>query len=128
MLSACCHAGLVEKGVVFFKSLREVYGIEPQKEHYGCMIDTFGRAGRLEDAEQLIHRMPIEPDGHVCGAFMNACKIYGGNEALLERTGRHFLGGEVVVGGGTYALLSNMLAKDGKWKESNSVREHMRSR
>jgi len=128
VLSACCHAGMVEKCVMFFKSMREVYGIEPQKEHHGCLIDTFGRAGRLEDAEQLICRMPIGPDGHVWGAFMNACKIYGGNEALLERITRHFLGGEVVAGGGTYALLSNMYAKDGKWKESNSVREHMRLR
>lgn len=127
VLSACCHAGLVEEGMMFFKSMNKVYGIEPRKEHYSCLIDTFGRTGRLEDAEKLICRMPVEPDGHVWGAFLNACKIYGGcSEGALDRLAKRILGGGLVVGGGTYALLSNLLAKDGKWEESNRVREHMR--
>ncbi|XP_050908336.1 pentatricopeptide repeat-containing protein At5g56310-like, partial [Lathyrus oleraceus] len=50
ILSACSHVGLVELGRDYFTSMRSGYGIEPKVEHYGCMIDLLGRAGRLQEA------------------------------------------------------------------------------
>jgi pentatricopeptide repeat protein len=39
VLSACCHAGLVDCGLKLFKSMNEVYNVEPLVEHYACMVD-----------------------------------------------------------------------------------------
>ncbi|KAF2316423.1 hypothetical protein GH714_041764 [Hevea brasiliensis] len=57
VLSACCHAGLIDVGYKIFNSMKEVYGIEPKIEHYGCMVDLLGRGGKLVEAEELIKRM-----------------------------------------------------------------------
>jgi pentatricopeptide repeat protein len=48
VLSACCHAGLVDKGCKYFDLMRGHYGIIPTMEHYGCMVDLLARAGHLE--------------------------------------------------------------------------------
>ncbi|KAJ6827265.1 pentatricopeptide repeat-containing protein-like [Iris pallida] len=44
VLSACSHAGLLDKGRYIFKCMVKDYKIEPTVEHYGCMVDLFGRA------------------------------------------------------------------------------------
>lgn len=43
ILSASCHADLIDVGREVFCSMKVVYGIEPKIEHYGCMVDHLGR-------------------------------------------------------------------------------------
>ncbi|KAI3905719.1 hypothetical protein MKW92_035590 [Papaver armeniacum] len=50
VLCGCTVAGLVEEGIKHFGSMSNFYGLEPQQEHYGCVVDLYGRAGYLEDA------------------------------------------------------------------------------
>ncbi|PNX70696.1 pentatricopeptide repeat-containing protein [Trifolium pratense] len=59
VLSACNHCGMVEEGRRCFKAM-ERFGIVPQIEHYGCMIDLLGRAESLDEAENLIRAMPYD--------------------------------------------------------------------
>ncbi|GER25146.1 pentatricopeptide repeat-containing protein [Striga asiatica] len=47
VLGACNHAGLLDLGSRYFDSMIKKYRIYPCKEHYGCMIDLFCRAGWL---------------------------------------------------------------------------------
>ncbi|KAL6340719.1 hypothetical protein AAG906_014409 [Vitis piasezkii] len=84
LLSACSHTGLVEQGLIFFKAMNDVYGIAPQMQHYACMVDMYGRAGLLEEAEAFIRGMPMEAEGPIWGALLNACKIHG-NEKMFGR-------------------------------------------
>ncbi|MFQ6628528.1 hypothetical protein Gotur_007812, partial [Gossypium turneri] len=42
VLSACSHAGMVEEGWRHFEDMSKVYNLEPQTEHYGCMVDLLG--------------------------------------------------------------------------------------
>ncbi|TXG65585.1 hypothetical protein EZV62_006860 [Acer yangbiense] len=61
VLCACSHVGLVEEGQRHFTEMRNVYGIDPTIEHYGCMVDLLSRAGRFEEAQRLLEQMPIQP-------------------------------------------------------------------
>ncbi|CAD5179341.1 unnamed protein product [Musa acuminata subsp. malaccensis] len=128
LLSACCHAGLLDQGLMIFKAMSKVYGVVPKKEHYTCMMDAFSRAGRLKEAEGILCSMPVEPDKHVWGVLLSACKTHGLQQAEWEHLGGKALGGYLDFGGGTYALVSNILADAGRWEVSNHVRDLMRVR
>ncbi|KAH0994233.1 hypothetical protein GBA52_005716 [Prunus armeniaca] len=56
VLSACNHCGLVEEGKRWFKGM-EGFGLIPQIEQYGWMVDLLGRAGCLEEVDKLIERI-----------------------------------------------------------------------
>ncbi|KAM1792309.1 hypothetical protein PS1_036362 [Malus domestica] len=44
ILRACKHKGLIEEGRKYFKLVDES-GLEPTIQHYGCMVDLYGKAG-----------------------------------------------------------------------------------
>jgi pentatricopeptide repeat protein len=50
VLFSCSHAELVEDGWYYFQSMTKLFGINPGREHYGCIIDLLGRAGKLDQA------------------------------------------------------------------------------
>ncbi|KAI3905718.1 hypothetical protein MKW92_035589 [Papaver armeniacum] len=56
-------------------------------EHYGCVVDLYGRAGYLEAAINFIQSMPIKPHAAAWGAVLNACNIHG-NLKLSELASR----------------------------------------
>ena len=80
VLSACSHGGLVPVGREYFKSMNRNFGIEPTVEHYACVIDLFGRVGLLEEAYELITKMPMEASVAAWGALLNACRMHGNVE------------------------------------------------
>lgn len=77
ILSACNHAGLLEEGCHYFRSMMEFYDIQPNEEHFNCMVDILGRKGCLHEAEALLQTMPTSPDAIVWTSLLNASKTYG---------------------------------------------------
>ncbi|KAK1306275.1 putative pentatricopeptide repeat-containing protein [Acorus calamus] len=63
VLRGCAVAGMVDQGVEIFESMRRVHQIEPTLEHYGCMVDLYGRAGQL--GRQSFH--PFDAHRAACG-------------------------------------------------------------
>ncbi|KAL5996480.1 hypothetical protein ACLOJK_026560 [Asimina triloba] len=126
VLNACAHAGLAEEGRKYFDSMKEVHGLEPRVEHYGCLVDLLGRAGLLEEAEGVIRAMPMKPNAAVWGALLGACRIHG-NVEVGEKVGKILLELEP-HNSGRYALMSNMYAKAGRWEDVASVRKLMKER
>ncbi|KAF3791907.1 Pentatricopeptide repeat-containing protein [Nymphaea thermarum] len=59
VLTACNHAGLVDEGSRYFKSMTSIYHVQPTMEHYACMVDLYSRAGQLESAMSFINEMPF---------------------------------------------------------------------
>ncbi|KAK4794214.1 hypothetical protein SAY86_012208 [Trapa natans] len=53
------------------------YEMIPQLDHYACMVDILGIAGRVLEAQKLINQMPMEPDSVVWSAFLGACRKHG---------------------------------------------------
>ncbi|KAJ4707368.1 Pentatricopeptide repeat-containing protein [Melia azedarach] len=76
ILCACTHAGFIDEGIRYFYSMERDYGILPQVEHYGCMIDLLGRGGRLKEAFRLVQNMPVEPNAIIWGTLLGACRTH----------------------------------------------------
>ncbi|XP_072978380.1 pentatricopeptide repeat-containing protein At1g06140, mitochondrial-like [Typha angustifolia] len=76
VLSACDHAGLVDDGVNMYTMMFHDYGIKPEIEHCGCMIDMFARAGLLEEACTFVADMPVEPNAVVWRMLIGACRVH----------------------------------------------------
>lgn len=76
VLSACTHAGLVETGWQYFKSMSTLFNVEPSPDHYACMVDLLGRSGLLNEAIKLIESMPFEPHIGVWGALLGASRTH----------------------------------------------------
>ncbi|PPS08322.1 hypothetical protein GOBAR_AA12322 [Gossypium barbadense] len=126
IISACGHAGKVNDGVHHFKSMVEEYGIPPRMEHYACMVDLLGRAGRLDEAFKAIQSMPFSPDAGVWGTLLGACRNQG-NVELAEVASRHLFYLDP-QNSGYYVLLSNLLADAGHWRSVLKVRSLMKER
>ncbi|XP_021766539.1 putative pentatricopeptide repeat-containing protein At3g11460, mitochondrial [Chenopodium quinoa] len=106
VLSACSHAGLIDKGLTYFYSMGKYYNLVPKKEHYACMVDLLGRAGCLSKAHELIISMPMQPDAAVWGALLGACKIHK-NVELAKLAFQRVVEIEP-ANTGYYVLLSNI--------------------
>ncbi|KAB2627448.1 pentatricopeptide repeat-containing protein [Pyrus ussuriensis x Pyrus communis] len=79
----------------YFYSMSEEYGLVPLKDHYTCMVDLLSQVGCLNDANNLIEGMPIEPDDYVA-------------EKLLDIELKNF---------GPYVFLSNMYTELKRWAD-----------
>lgn len=77
ILSACSHRGLLQKGQELFDKMVSFYNIAPTMEHYGCMVDLLGRAGKIEEAYRFIRSMPMEPNAVILRSYLSACKHHG---------------------------------------------------
>ncbi|MCL7024774.1 hypothetical protein MKW94_016428 [Papaver nudicaule] len=100
ILSACSHAGFVDLGFHYFRSMSKEYKISSGKEHYSCMIvwSTMLRACVVHrDAERArrIVRFSFDIDLNCAGIHITFC---------------------------------NILAADGQQTEAASVRKNMKSR
>ncbi|XP_060175824.1 pentatricopeptide repeat-containing protein At1g74630 isoform X2 [Lycium barbarum] len=123
VLYACSHAGLVEQGHELFSKMTGVYDVEPTIEHYGCMVDLYGRAGQLHKAYNFVVQMPVTPNAVIWRTLLGACSIFGHIE-LAEQVNKR-LSQLDPDNSGDHVLLSNIYAFAGKWKDVAMVRRSM---
>ncbi|OMO78000.1 hypothetical protein COLO4_24885 [Corchorus olitorius] len=123
VLSACSHCGLVEEGIEIFNSMFKNHGIVPQLDHYACIVDILGRAGRIIEAKELISRMPMEPDFVVWSALLGSCRKHGETHLakiavakLKEMEPKNSLG---------YVQMSNIYCSGGSYNEAGTIRKEM---
>lgn len=123
ILYACSHAGLIEQGCEVFDKMSKIYGIKPEIEHYGCMVDLYGRAGQLLKAYNFVTQMPIPPNAIIWRTLLGACSFHG-NVNLAEQVKKR-LSELDPNNSGDHVLLSNIYAVAGKWKDVATVRRSM---
>lgn len=124
ILQACTHGGFLEKGSFYFDMMREVYQIEPRLEHYTCMVDLFGRRGKLSDALEFIESMHVEPDAGVWGALLGACITHHETKAGEYAASRLFeLDPLAAV---SYVGIANIYAAREKWENVARIRTAMK--
>lgn len=123
LLSACSHSGLVDEGLNYFTSMTQDYGIMPLVQHYTCMVDLLGRAGRLSIAESVIENIPVEPDLVIWEALLVACRIHR-NFKLGQKVAERLIqmGTEKY---GPYVLLLDIYASQGMQDKVGEIQKAM---
>lgn len=120
VLSACSHSGRVEEGWIYFRSMSGEYGIAPKREHFACMVDLLGRAGKIDEALSVISSMPMDAGTSTWGALLSACRIHKWVE-LAEVVAKKLLPLEADKSA-VYVLLSNIYADAGMWDMVKKIR------
>ncbi|CAA2974053.1 Hypothetical predicted protein [Olea europaea subsp. europaea] len=129
VLTACTHANFVDRGLSLFKIMGSIYGVEPNIEHYACVVDLLARSGRLDEAEKFVEEKMGnigEGDANVWGALLAACRTHGKVD-IGKRVWRK-LANEGVPDYGTHVLSYNMYKEAGLEAEAESVRRMIEER
>ncbi|QHO01566.1 Pentatricopeptide repeat-containing protein [Arachis hypogaea] len=124
VLHACSHTRLVQEGKRLFCRMVNEFSLVPKIEHDGCMVDLLGRAGSLEEAQELIKDMPMRPNSAILGSFLAACKVHK-NVNLAEWAAKQFLSLEFEKYGYNL-LMSNIYAASNRWKNVADIRRAMK--
>ncbi|EFJ16273.1 hypothetical protein SELMODRAFT_116755 [Selaginella moellendorffii] len=111
ILSASSHAGFLRQGGDDFVSMAVDHELERGVEHYGCMIDLLGRAGRIGEAEYFVSAMRDEDKEVSWMTLLSACEVHGDEErakrvagSIVEMNPQH---------SSAYVALSNLYATCG---------------
>ncbi|KAL3649771.1 hypothetical protein CASFOL_006174 [Castilleja foliolosa] len=122
VLNACSHAGLLDKGLYYFKLMRK-YELIPDITHYVTIVDLLGRAGQLDRAVTFISEMTIKPTASVWKALLGACRIHKNMDLGIYAAERVF---ELDPhDSGPHVLLSNIYASAGRLNDAARVRKMM---
>ncbi|GER52223.1 pentatricopeptide repeat-containing protein [Striga asiatica] len=127
VLSACSHAGLVEKGKHYFNLMWYEYSLERANEHYTCMVDLLGKYGLIDEAMGLVRQMGLnglEAHTSVWGALLGACRVQK-NIAVAEIACQRILEVEP-ANSGIYMILAEIYLASGMREKAYGVWSRMR--
>ncbi|MFS8020685.1 putative tetratricopeptide-like helical domain superfamily [Helianthus anomalus] len=121
ILSVCSHAGKLEKALEFL-TLMKRYNLVPTSEHYACLIDLLGRSGKIDEARGLLSTIP-EVSGSVLDSLIGACSFHS-DVKTGEEMARLLvdLDPENPI---PFVILSNIYAREGRWKDVEDLRDEM---
>nr|XP_027191048.1 pentatricopeptide repeat-containing protein At4g02750-like [Cicer arietinum] len=125
VLSACSHAGLVDEGLKIFHSMQKSYKVTPTIEHYTCVVDLLGRSGRVKEADEFLTQMPVEADGVIWGALLNASCFWNDVEVRERASEKLFSLDPNPIS--AFVMLSNMYALQGRWGKKTKIRKRLQS-
>ncbi|KAK3166456.1 hypothetical protein QOZ80_1AG0046040 [Eleusine coracana subsp. coracana] len=126
LLSACSHSGLIDEGWKYYHLMSEKFGIIPTTEHYVCIVDMLGRAGRLPEAHKFVESLSSQQAHGVWGALLSACS----NKAELkmaESIANHLLSLDP-ENSSYHVTLSNLYAYRGMWSGAVQIRSILREK
>ncbi|KAJ9176373.1 hypothetical protein P3X46_011692 [Hevea brasiliensis] len=121
VLTGCSHSGLVEEGRLVFNSMKSLHGISPDTEHFSCMVDLLGRAGLLDEAEELLQQAPERGNCVMWSSLLQSCRVHRNEmvgksaaKVLLELDPEDFA---------VYLQVSNFFSEIGEFEASMQIRE-----
>ncbi|KAL6905270.1 hypothetical protein ACP4OV_002871 [Aristida adscensionis] len=124
VLRACSHVGLLDDGCRYFHIMTTHYKLDPQLEHFACMVDILGRSKGPQEALKFIWSMPFEADAVIWKTLLSICKIRQDVE-VAELAASNVLQLDP-DDSSVYILLSNVYAESGKWVDVSRTRRLMR--
>ncbi|CAN1230437.1 Pentatricopeptide repeat-containing protein At5g46460, mitochondrial [Linum grandiflorum] len=118
------HSGMLQKGKRLFEYITRYKSSSVDVQHYACMVDILGRSGKLDEAENLIRKMSVEPNSKVWLALLSACRVHS-NIEMAERAAKEIIEIDPHCSA-AYVLLSNLYASAGRWPDVSRMRVRMR--
>jgi len=125
LLSACSHAGLVDKGINYYNSMASTYGVPPGIKHCVCIVDLLGRLGRFAEAEKFIEEMPVLPNDLIWRSLLSSSRTYK-NLDIGRKAAKNLLELDP-FDDSAYVLLSNLYATNARWVDVDKLRSHMKT-
>ncbi|BAT76791.1 hypothetical protein VIGAN_01484500 [Vigna angularis var. angularis] len=119
------HGGLVKEGQVYFNSMIE-HGVQPELDHYSCIVDLLGRAGLLLEARDFVQNMPVFPNAVIWGSLLSSSRLHGN-----VQIGIHAAENRLLLEPGcsaTLQQLANLYGRVGWWNEAARVRKLMKDK
>lgn len=126
VLTACNRKGMVDKGYEIFNSMTKDYKLEPSHEHYSCMVDMLGRAGRLEEAEEVMSEVPGGPGESMLQSMLGSCRLHG-NMKMGAKVAELAMEMKPELSG-SYVQMYNIYAEKGQWEKAAEIRREMRKK
>nr|XP_043613662.1 pentatricopeptide repeat-containing protein At3g13880 [Erigeron canadensis] len=123
VLTACSHSGFVEKGLRYFETMKRDHGITPSEKHCACIVDLFGRAGRLSDAEIFITDSGFSHAPVMWRSLLSSCRIHKNMEI-----GKHAAERLIEIephASASYVLLYNIYHDAGMEAHATNIRDLM---
>lgn len=109
-----------------FSSMTREYDVKPTSDHYASFVSVLGDWGFLEEAEDIILKMPFEPKTSVWQALLRSCDIHS-DSVIRKRIAKRILAKQP-KDPSTFILVSNLFSASGRWHCSENVREEMRKK
>ncbi|XP_044478633.1 pentatricopeptide repeat-containing protein At5g03800 [Mangifera indica] len=122
----CTKLNLVDSCRKLFHSMETIYNIEPTSDHYASLVSVLGCWGFHDEAEEIINKMPFEPNVSVWRALLDSCRTHK-NTTIGKRVAKHILTMEP-QDPSAYVLISNLYSASGRWHNSEIIREDMREK
>lgn len=114
VLLACNNEDLISEGRQIFSLMEDKYGVFREFEHYMCMVDLMGRAGRFCEAIGMINQMPYEANCAILGTLLEACWVQGKMD-LAEMIAENMVKLETEAWL-PYSILAQLHGVRGKWE------------
>eukprot|EP00250_Pteridium_aquilinum_P018089 c23934_g1_i1 orf=1030-3666(+) len=80
VLSVCSHVGLLDEGQKYFEGLFKEDSATLTIGHFNCLLDLFGRAGRLDEAAAVLEQVPLQLDLVTWSTILDGCRKRGNVE------------------------------------------------
>ena len=124
VLSACNHAGFLDRGVEHFNKMIKYYDLSPTLDEYACLIDLYARQGNLSKTVQVMVDIPFKPNCIILNAILSSCKTYGAVELGREAFDRLF---SLQPHNSAVCLtMARLYAEDAFWDEDANIRNIMK--
>jgi len=126
LLNGFSHSGMVEEAISCYNSMKKEFNITPNIEHQNCVVDTLGRIGRLDEAENFIKNEIKKPDKVTWMSLLGSCRKYND----VER-------GERIAGyimklnpkdPATFVLLGNIYGAAKIYNKQEKIRKEMKEK
>lgn len=124
VLSSYGLVGEVDETFDLLESIKEEWNIEPSGEHYACMVDSLGRAGLLEEAEEFIKEISTESAALMWESLLGACRIHH-NVELAESAAEHLLDAKTQASPAVCEQLLSVYTAAGKWEDVSVIKATM---
>ena len=110
----------MNEGRFYFDFMNRKHGITPTTDHYACIVDILGCAWHINEAANLINKMPIKLTAAIWGSLLDVCRVHGNMDVGKHAAERLFKLEPHDVR--PHVFISNIYAGSERWDDAAKVR------